>query len=224
MSERGRKGVWFDRILAIAVLVVMGAVLVQPGGAIRSRIDRFLTARQVGAVLRDHWREIADIDSSRTSDRPVLVEFMDYQCPYCRKAEDTLALFASREDVNIVYRNYPLTVIHPRAEEAARAAVCAEESGVFQQAHTYLIREEWWKDPAPLSARSAELGITDAARFQRCLTSQRVERRLQEDRALGNLLKMQGTPLFVGPEGVHSGLISTSEIDELLGQPRARQP
>lgn len=222
MRERGRKGLWFDRILGVTVLAMLGAVLVQPGGAVRTRFDRFLTDRQVNAVLRDRWPVIAGSTSPDASARPVLVEFMDYQCPFCRKAEDTLLAFASRKRGDVVYRNYPLTVIHPRAEEAARAALCAAEAGVFQQAHAYLIREEWWADPAPLSSRSVELGIVDTASFQRCLTSQRVERQLEEDRALGNLLKVRGTPLFVGPKGVHPGLISSTEIDKLLGQPRGQ--
>lgn len=219
MIGRGRMGLWFDRSLGVAVLVMMGAVLAQPGGVVRTRVDRFLSERQVDAAVRDHWHEIVGSEPTDAPRRPVLVEFMDYQCPFCRRAEDTLAAYASLQNLKVVYRHYPISALHPRAEEAARAALCAEEAGVFEQAHTYLIREEWWEDSAPLAARSAELGIADTASFRQCLTSPRVEQRLRHDRELAMEVKVRGTPVFVGPNGVHHGLISTSEIGDLLGPP-----
>jgi len=217
MSERSGRGVWFDRILGVAVLAMMGALLVQPGGSVRSRIDSFLSDRQVQRVLGDRWHEIAGFDASDPPARHVIVEFMDYQCPFCRRAEDTLSAYARTKDFEVVYRHYPVAVLHLRAEEAARVAICADEQGVFQEVHTYLIREEWWDDPVPLDARSAELGIADTAVFRQCLTSQRLEERLAADRKLGDILNVQGTPLFVGPKGVHRGLISGAEIEDLVG-------
>lgn len=217
MSDRGPVGRWIDRLLGVAVLAALSAVLVQPGGAVRTHIDRILSERRVGAVLEDRWHEIAGRARSDGPWRPVLVEFMDYQCPFCRNSEDTLAAYAREHDLEIVYRHYPIAVLHPRAEEAARAAICAEEAGVFEQAHTYLIRETWWEEPEPLKVRWKHLGVTDSASFHRCLTSPRVEQRLREDRDIASELDVRGTPLFVGPEGVHRGLISSSDIGDLIG-------
>jgi len=217
-------GRWFDRVLGVVVLLGLSAVLMGPDGALRRHVDEFVSERRAEAVLLDHWNEISAAASTDAGER-VLVEFMDYQCPFCRRAEDPLTEIAASEGFAVVYRHFPLTRLHPRAEEAARAAICAEEIGVFPEAHEYLISEEWWEDSTDLSTRWSEFSVpeSDSTTFRRCLTSEAVEQRLNKDRELGELLGVRATPTFVGPEGLQVGFPGRSGVMRLLGSGAADQ-
>jgi protein-disulfide isomerase len=73
-----------------------------------------------------------------------IVEFSDYQCPYCVQASNTVnqILGAYKDQVRFIYKNFPLTNIHPYAEKAAEAALCAAEQGKFWEYHDKLFKTQ----------------------------------------------------------------------------------
>lgn len=73
-----------------------------------------------------------------------IVEFSDFECPYCARAYDTVNQIkeAYPNDVKIVYKHFPLSNIHPNAENAAKAAVCAQEQGKFWEMHDKLFESQ----------------------------------------------------------------------------------
>lgn len=81
-----------------------------------------------------------------TSGSVVIVEFSDYQCPYCGAVEPTIEkVLQNYPQVTLYYRNFPLTQLHPNAQKAAEAAQCAGEQGKFWEYHDLLFanQQEW---------------------------------------------------------------------------------
>jgi len=129
-----------------------------------------------------------------------MIEFADYQCPYCRDfAVQTFSqvvdTYVKTGRVRYVFRNFPLKQLHSLAEKAAEAAQCAGEEGKYWEAH-----DRFFKNPQALEMRdmpsnAAALGL-DAAKFQRCLDSGKYEATVQSDLAEGMRLGVKGTPTF----------------------------
>jgi protein-disulfide isomerase len=132
-----------------------------------------------------------------------IVEFSDYQCPYCKRFRDETMdqLLAKYEgQVRFVYRDFPLSSIHPEALKAAEAARCAHEQDQFWAMHDQLFasQPEWSRAPdtgAIFKGYAAELNI-DAAKFAGCLDSGRYNESISQDFQAGVQYGVQGTPTF----------------------------
>jgi protein-disulfide isomerase len=128
--------------------------------------------------------------------RVTIVEFSDYQCPYCARAEPIIADVMARypDDVRFVYRHLPLAM-HPEARRASEAAVCAEAQGRFWDYHALLFANQRALAPDDLDAYAVELGL-DMTAFDACLqsdaTAERVGRDMEEAKRAG----ITGTPAF----------------------------
>ena len=126
-----------------------------------------------------------------------LVEYGDYQCPYCGQAYPiVLALQEHMGDrMRLVFRNFPLSTLHPHAEHAAEAAEAAGARGKFWQMHDYLYEHQSHLDDAALVRYPAEIGI-DVEQFARDLKEHRFAPRLKEDFQSGIRSGVNGTPTF----------------------------
>jgi protein-disulfide isomerase len=130
--------------------------------------------------------------------RVTIVEFSDFQCPYCRRAgpivEELLARYP--DDVRIVYRHLPLESIHPRARPAARASICLEQQGLFWEFHDAL-----FAGPNPLAdadLRQLAEGVgADLEAYAACLASGEQDARIDADVAAARELGISGTPAFL---------------------------
>lgn len=125
-----------------------------------------------------------------------IVEFTDYQCPFCHRAQQTveqlLSLYAGK--VRLVSRDFPLD-IHPRAKAASRAARCAGEQSRFWEYHRDLLKTPTDYSDEDLKRRAAGLGI-GAAAFSACLQSDRHDGAIQKSLDEGTRLGVTGTPTF----------------------------
>ena len=127
----------------------------------------------------------------------VIVEFSDYQCPYCRTFHlETFQslLEAYPGQIRFVYRNLPLTTIHPEAFAAAVAAQCAREQDAFWQYHDKLFGSELLGEQVYQSYAS-ELGL-DVEAFSECTTSGRYDEFLRSDLEFAINLGVRSTPTF----------------------------
>ncbi len=148
---------------------------------------------------------IGDAFSIGEPDAPItIVEFTDYQCPYCgRHFQQTypqlLANYVDTGLVRYVFKDFPLTSIHPQAFEAAEAARCAGEQDAYLEMHDVLFsrQNEWGvADAATLfTGYAEELGL-DAEAFATCLSDGRYEGAVQADLEDGIQLGVTGTPGF----------------------------
>lgn len=130
----------------------------------------------------------------------VLIEFSDFECPYCGKfareiLPDIKAQYVDTGLVAIAFRHLPLTTIHQRARAAAEAAECAAQGGKFWAYHDRLFREPSDLGEEALIAHARATGL-DSADFEGCLRGGGKER-VAADVELGKTLHLRGTPVFL---------------------------
>ena len=132
------------------------------------------------------------------ADAPItLVEFSDFQCPFCRRWHDETyepLLAAYPGKIRIVYRHLPLTSIHPDAFSAAEAAMCAGDQNVFWQFHEKLFSGETLGN-AVYEQYARELGM-NIPTFVDCITEHKFQAAIEEDSNFAIDLGISSTPTF----------------------------
>ena len=138
-----------------------------------------------------------------------LVEFTDYQCPYCRRFEAQTWPLIKRDWVDtgrlrFIVRDLPLE-FHSAARPAAEAVHCAAEQGRFWPMHDALLAEHADLTPAGLTRAARSLGV-DPARFAACTSAHRYDAAIAHNAAAAQALGLHGTPAFVIGR-VHDGVL-----------------
>ena len=125
-----------------------------------------------------------------------IVEFSDFQCPYCRRAEESLVAVRKEygDKIRTIYRDYPLP-IHEHAMKAAEAGRCAEEQGKFWPFHDAMFADQSKLDDSGLKATAAKLGL-DTKKFNDCLDHDKYADAIKQDQVYGTQLGVHGTPAF----------------------------
>lgn len=156
-----------------------------------------------------------------------VIEYSDFECPFCERAYSTTVadLKNSEEfksgEVNFVYRHFPLNSIHPRAQKAAEASVCAQEQGKFYEYHDKLFENQRALDIESLKSYAADLGL-DTEAFNNCLDSGAAEEKVAKDLASATANGGQGTPYFIilnnenGKTSAVSGAVPYSQIESAI--------
>ncbi len=152
-----------------------------------------------------------------------IVKFEDFECPFCKTVQPTLAELLKKYDgkVRLIHKDLPLEAIHPQATLAAEAARCAGDQGKFWQYHDALYGKAPKLGAADLKAYAKEVGL-DTASFDQCVESGKHKNAVQKDLAEGAKLGLTGTPSFFinGREisGAQPAEAFAAIIDEELGQ------
>jgi protein-disulfide isomerase len=138
-----------------------------------------------------------------------VVEFTDYQCPYCRRfqAETWPALkryYVDTGKVRFIVRDLPLQ-FHSAARPAAEAAHCAGEQGQFWPMHEALLARDMKLDDASLLRQAQALGL-DVARFRECMAGNKYEAKIARNAARAASLDVRGTPTFIIGKVAHGEL------------------
>jgi protein-disulfide isomerase len=132
------------------------------------------------------------------ADAPVtIVEFADFQCPYCKKTESTLKELLKKYDgrVKLAYRDFPLSQIHEHAEMAAEASHCALAQGKYWEMHDAMFANQAKLDESGLVKTAASLGMNQNA-FESCLKSDEYKSEIQRDIDAGLQAGVNATPAF----------------------------
>lgn len=154
------------------------------------------------------------------TDAPVtIVEFEDFQCPFCKKAQDTLEGVLARYNgkVRIVHRDFPLQPLHPAAWKAHEAARCAEKQGKFWQYRSLLYANTPAASLVDLSKYATQLGM-DAPGFKQCLDSGEFKAAVQPDADEGDRLGVRGTPAFFINGRLLSGAQPESDFARIIDE------
>jgi protein-disulfide isomerase len=151
-----------------------------------------------------------------------VVEFSDFQCPYCRAVIPTLKQVAARypDRVRWVFRDFPLEAIHPEAPLAHEAARCAGEQDKFWPYHDLLF-EQTDLAPAALKRYASQLGLDEAA-FGQCLDSRRHRAAVNADVQAGQRLGVNGTPTFFVNGRPLVGNLPVAEFQRAIDRELAR--
>jgi protein-disulfide isomerase len=134
------------------------------------------------------------------ADAPVtIVEFSDYQCPFCARMEPLIMQVLAEYDgkARFVYKHLPLVSIHPQALPAARAAAAAQQQGKFWEMHELLFKNPRALQPDDLKSYARQIGL-DVQRFEADMQAPESETLVREDMRVAQQLGVRGTPtLFV---------------------------
>jgi protein-disulfide isomerase len=126
-----------------------------------------------------------------------IVEFSDFQCPYCSRVNPTLKQVEEKygDKLRWVFRDFPLVQIHKDAAKAAEAGECAHEQGKFWEMHDRLFANQSKLQVEALKQAATELGL-DAEKFNQCLDSSKYATEVQKDVDEGARYGVTGTPAF----------------------------
>lgn len=136
-------------------------------------------------------------------DAPIsVVEFSDFECPYCKKASQSTVgglknsqMFKNGE-INLIYKHFPLSRMHPDAQKAAEASECANNQGEFWEYHDKLFRNQNSLGISSLKQYAKELGL-DTEEFNSCLVNGDEEDKVKSDANIGRNAGAKGTPYFI---------------------------
>jgi len=139
-----------------------------------------------------------------------VVEFSDFQCPFCGRFFGVLKQVEQNfgEQIQLIYRQYPLPSLHPNAQKAAEASLCAQEQGKFWELHDLMFQEQDKLTVRELKEKAGRLGM-DQKEFDSCLDTGRYVERVQEDQKEGVRAGVTGTPaLFLNGVPLAGGAVT----------------
>jgi protein-disulfide isomerase len=144
--------------------------------------------------------EVAADGHSKGGDKsaPVtIVEFSDYECPYCSRAEEVVkkVLDEYKGKVRLVYRDYPLPN-HGKAQKASEAALCAGDQGKYWEMHEKLFANQSGLDLPQLKGYASGISGLDTAKWQKCLDSGEKAKVVEASKKAGDQAGVNGTPAF----------------------------
>lgn len=151
------------------------------------------------------------------SQQIVLLEFSDFQCPFCAKAHDTVKQFMAKhqDQVTLAYKHFPLTSIHPQALPAAKAAWAAQQQGKFWEYYSALFDGQKQLGE-PLYGSIAQKLNLKLDKFNADRNSPAAEAAIQKDLQLAQSLGIEGTPFFIMNGKTFSGAIELAEMESIL--------
>jgi len=188
--------------------------------------DRLVAAAKVNVTLAAPRVRI-DVPASTPSVGPAdaaitLVEFSDYQCPFCHRAQSSVDEVLKRYPgkVRFIHQEYPLAQ-HPRAFAAAVAARCANEQGRFWDFHRSLMTEPGDFTDADLKRRASQFGM-DASKLEACVGSGRFESDVNKAFESGSAVGVNSTPTFFVNGRRLTGAMPFESFQALIDEELAR--
>jgi Na+/H+ antiporter NhaA len=193
------------------------------------RLPASVRARQIAGTAEDILDLSDDVDPSRDHVRGpddalvTLVEYGDFECPYCGRAEDAIRELLSSfgDDVRYVWRHLPLNDVHPNAQIAAEASEAAAAQGHFWEMHDTLLGHQGELHSGHLAAYASELDL-DAKRLMEGLRHHDYEPRVKEDVASADESGVSGTPTFFINGRRHYGAYDITTLTDAVRSARGR--
>jgi protein-disulfide isomerase len=169
--------------------------------ALRSYYDKLKAEAKVEMLLAVYRPPRVEVAASGPAKGPekalvTIVEFSDFQCPFCSKAESTVSqvLTEYKDKVRLVFRDFPLP-FHAQAEKAAEASHCANDQGKYWEMHGKLFANQNSLEVPALKGYARDLGL-DQAKFEKCLDSGEKAKVVEANRKAGEEAGVSGTPAF----------------------------
>ncbi|HEX7120734.1 MAG TPA: thioredoxin domain-containing protein [Gemmatimonadaceae bacterium] len=189
---------------ALTVLVFGAAIVlfVRPGSELHARAKYWLAIRAVEREIEKNWSTLVSgaMPLYEGSAEPQIIEFSDYECPFCRASSSTVDS-AVAAGIRVALLHVP-SEIHPQARTAAVLAICAAGLGRFLDLHRYFMSATVWQIDSITTAYAANPDERIARRFLKCVEEGEGERLLDRHRELAELVGVFGTPLFASRRAV----------------------
>jgi protein-disulfide isomerase len=180
---------------------------------------------EVKGVLKARSDEIFRDPASPVGGNPEgdvnLVEFFDYNCPYCRQvAPDMMKAEANDPKLRIVYKEFP--ILGPNSRFAAKAALAAHRQGKYVAFHQALMQAKGMVDEARVLAVAATVGL-DAERLKSDMEDPAIQAAIDRNLELARAFRIDGTPGFVIGERTVRGAIDLDTMEGLIREARGKK-
>lgn len=154
-----------------------------------------------------------------------VVEFADFQCPYCRQAEDTVQAVMAKhpDDVRVVFRQLPLASVHPNAIVAAKTAVCADRQGKFWPMHDAMYSDQSALSEAALKETAKRIGL-DPDALAACLSDKATTDSIERDLRAADELNISSTPYFLVNGRPIKGSVGVDQFEAMVAEELKRTP
>jgi len=207
-------------------ILILKTIRENPGvviDAIRSHqeqvaVEAESNRRAALASVKDDLRSDKNAPSLGNPDGgTVIVEFFDYNCPYCKRATpELLDLIAEDANLRVVMREWP--ILGPDSELAARASLAAHAQKKYSAFHEALMAEPRANEQT--IKRAADTAGLDYEKLKSDMSAPEVEAHITRSRELAELLGIEGTPAFVIGETLVPGLVKKSEMAAMIAAAR----
>ncbi len=187
-------------------------------------VARQTAKKPVEIYLKKPSRPVFDVNISDSpfmgdADAKVtIVEFSDFQCPYCGKATSIIHKLQKKygNKIKIVFKQYPLP-FHTNARGAAEAALCANEQGTtyFWKMHDKMFEDQSKLAPDELLKTAKGIGL-NSKKFSECVTTHRMHKTVEANIADGKKVGVQSTPTFFVNGQLVSGALPVSVFSEII--------
>ncbi|MEJ1929042.1 thioredoxin domain-containing protein [Nostoc sp. NIES-2111] len=149
----------------------------------------------------------------------LLIEFSDFQCPYCAQASSVLKQFLSKhqQEVTLIYKHFPITSIHSEAMPAAKAAWAAEQQGKFWEYHEALFKQQKRLNEGLYRNIAKSLGL-NIEKFDKDRLGEAANSAIQQDIDMVNQLGINSTPFFIMGSENFAGVLSLDDMEQLLSK------
>lgn len=186
-------------IMVAGVLIALAVVYSSRMGAVPSQYGAVGGTGETPSEAVDLKDIAGDDPSLGDPGAPItMVEFSDFQCPFCAQffsttEQEIIEKYVKTGKVKFVYRDFALSAIHDMAQKAAEAGECAHEQNQFWKYHDFVFGHQKDLSLVNLKRWAGEVGL-DQARFNVCLDSGKYQKEVEEDFAYGRKAGVSGTP------------------------------
>ncbi|MFQ1701844.1 DsbA family protein [Loktanella agnita] len=186
----------------------------------QQQANQALAAAQVLASERDALERDPNAPVLGNPDGDVtVVEFFDYNCPYCRRVKPHMeALLAADPNVRVVYREWP--ILGEGSVFAARAALASRNQGKYDEFHWAMMGLNGRAEEATVISAAEKIGL-NIAQLRRDMNAPEIDEHIQTSMRLSRAIGFSGTPSFVIGDSLAPGLIDAEQMISLVNQARA---
>lgn len=215
LDEEEVKRLALEAILENPDIIMEAVAIIREREAAAEAESRDLVLSQQRELLEQdpNAPTIGSADSSA-----VIVEFFDYNCPYCqRAAADVKALMATDSDIRVVYREWP--ILGDGSVFAARAALASQKQGQYEAFHFALMEAKGRKTEASVLRIAKDVGL-DLDKLTEDMKAPEVDAHIETTMELAQALGFNGTPAFVIGDALVPGAVSVDQLKELVAEAR----
>ena len=186
----------------------------------QQQASQALVAAQVLATERDALERDPNAPVLGNPEGDVtVVEFFDYNCPYCRRVKPHMeALLAADPNVRVVYREWP--ILGEGSVFAARAALASRNQGKYDEFHWAMMGLNGRAEEATVIRAAEEIGLS-IAQLSRDMNAPEIDEHIQTSMRLSRAIGFSGTPSFVIGDNLAPGLIDADQMIGMVNQARA---
>lgn len=175
-----------------------------------------------GQALKDHARDIfrapGDVVVGNPQGGVTLVEFFDYNCPYCKKSyPDVAKLIEKDSDLRVVLKEFP--ILGPSSLYAARAALASEKQGKYWKFHEAMLGHDGRLDEAAVLEAATGVGL-DLARLKQDMAAPAIDEIIGRNMKMAEALNIEGTPAFIVDSTIIPGAVGYDGLAAAVSQVR----